>query len=85
MLDYRRRGSGDVKQTQFTNLLDFPLITGWQIPSVFFFFPRKLLPTGPDIDRARDSDTKFCGNDRVARNCNKDELLKFSFERRFRF
>lgn len=49
MLDYRRRGSGDVKQTQFTNLLDFALITGWQIPSVFFFFPANFCPLVPTL------------------------------------
>lgn len=38
MLDYRRRES--LAQLSLPNLLDFPLITGRRIPSVFFLlFP----------------------------------------------
>lgn len=52
-----------------------------EFPPSFFSFSRKLLAdTGPDIDRARDSDTKFCGRNRVARNCNKGRMLKFRSE-----
>ena len=67
--------------TQFTQLARFSSHY-WPANSLRLFSPfspRKLLAdTGPDIDRARDSDTKFCG--RVARNCNKGRMLKFRSE-----
>lgn len=78
MLDYRRRGS--LAQLSLPNLLDFPLITGRRIPSVFFllFPPANFWPTLVPTLTERVTATKFCG--RVARNCNKGRMLKFRSE-----